>query len=320
MKKVCFVLPAYNEEAGISAFHSELTKEASLHEYEYTFVYVNDGSSDSTPEILHKLRENDQRISILNFSRNFGHEMAITAGLDFAAKMNVDAVCIMDTDLQDPPSVALAMINKWSDGADVVYAQRRKRSSESLLRKTLSHGFYWVLSMLAESNIPPHTSDFRVIDKKVLSAAVQYRERGRYIRGIISDAGFTQEAYLFDRAERYAGESHYNLKGLTHLAFEAIFGFSTAPLRFISKVGITVSILALLYGSFAIAQKFLMPELVRLPGYTFLIVAMLGLAGIQMLMLGAIASYVGRIFKEVQQRPLYLLDSVSHSPHGDVSD
>lgn len=314
MKKVSFVLPLYNEQEVIEVFHSTLLAECELHEYEYNFIYVNDGSTDSSLEKLLEIRALDGRVTVLNFSRNFGHEMAITAGLDFANEMNVDAVCIMDTDLQDPPHVALSMIERWNEGVDVVYAQRRRRSSESIIRKTLSHGFYWMLTAIAESNIPPHTSDFRVIDSKVLKSVVKYREQSRYIRGIISDTGYTQEAYLFDRAERYAGESHYNLKKLVSLAFEAIFGFSTAPLRLISKVGLFISMLALLYGGFAVFQKFFMPEIVRLPGYTFLIVVILGLSGVQMLMLGAISSYVGRIFREVQGRPLYLMESISHTP------
>lgn len=313
MKKIAFILPFYNESAVIEMFHVELAKEVDKRsDLEVEFIYVNDGSSDDGYEKVLSLRESDPRITVINFSKNYGHEVANTAGLDMAHETEADAVIIMDTDLQDPPEVAMGMVKLWEEGIDVIYGQRRKRHNESKFSRFRARGFYWLLTKLAETEIPPNTSDFRVLDKRVVASVVQYRESDRFLRGIISHVGFTQEPYLFDRADRAAGETHYNFGSLFKLAKTAIFGFSTYPLKAITRIGAFVSLLSVLYGFFAIGQKIVNPNTV-LPGWTFMLVAMLFLGGLQMVMLGIMGHYVGSTYQEVLRRPLYIVESVARN-------
>lgn len=316
-KKVAFVLPFYNEEEVIELFHGELAKAAaSRPDLTFEFIYVNDGSSDASPAKVLGLRAKDPRVTVLNFAKNYGHEVAATAGLDFAHEVAADAVVLMDTDLQDPPAVAMEMLARWEQGIDVVYGQRRTRN-DSLFKKQSARGFYWLLTRLSETEIPPNTSNFRVMDKRVLAAVVLYREQDRFLRGIVSHVGFNQEPYLFDRPERAAGETHYTMKHMLTLAKTAIFGFSTYPLKAITRVGALIAFLAVLYGFFAIGLRVFFPELV-LPGWTFIVVAMMFLSGIQMFMLGVIGHYVGRTYNEALSRPLYIMESIART--GDLRE
>lgn len=320
MKKIAFVLPCYNETEVLPLFHAALMEavDSRSKDFSFEFIYVNDGSSDGTHEMLLKMRESDPRITVLSFSKNYGHEIAATAGLDLAHESEADATVLMDTDLQDPPAVAMAMLEKWESGIDVVYGQRRTRNDSQFKTRTASV-FYWLLTRLSETEIPPQTSNFRVLDRRALTAVVKYRESDRFLRGIVSHIGFNQEPYLFDRPERAAGTTHYTLRHMVTLAKTAIFGFSTYPLKAITRVGAVLAALAFFYAFFAIGLKIFQPETV-LPGWTFIVVAMLFLGGVQMFMLGIMGHYVGRTYTEVLGRPLYIVESIARTRSARTSE
>ena len=304
------MLPVYNERSSLPAFHTELTRVfPDSTTWAHEFVYVNDGSTDGSLEMLAELRAADPRVTVVNLARNFGHQTAVTVGLDLAHEADVDAVVIMDTDLQDPPTVAQEMLARWAEGPDVVYGQRRTRQ-DTAFKRTTANTFYWLLQKLADTRIPRNTGDFRVLGRRVLAEVVRYREHDRYLRGIVAQVGFHQEAHLFDRDERYAGDSHYPLRKMIALAAAGIFGFSTFPLRVITRLGIYLSIAALLYGSYVVLHKLLDPAF-AVPGWTMIMSALMLFSGAQLLSLGMIGSYVGRTYLEVLDRPLYSIESVS---------
>ena len=233
---VAYVLPVHNEAAGIRAFHEALvTATEKRPDLDFEFVYVDDGSRDESLELLLGLREADQRVTVIALARNFGHQIAVTAGLDAAAGR--DAVVIMDTDLQDPPEVSLQLIETWESGADVAYAQRRTRR-DSPFKKGTAFAFYWLLTKLASIDIPRNVGDFRLMDRRVVAEVIRYREHDRFLRGIVAHVGFRQEAVPFDRDPRYAGSSSYPLRTMLKLAADGILGFSTFPLRLISRLGL----------------------------------------------------------------------------------
>ena len=310
-KHVAYILPVYNEAAGIETFHKELVAAtAARPDLQFEFVYVNDGSRDGSIEHLLAMRAQDSRVTVLSFARNFGHQIAVTAGLDYAHEAGADAVVIMDTDLQDPPTVSLQMVERWESGADVVYAQRRTRK-DTFFKKATAGAFYYLLDRMAETHIPQNVGDFRLIDKRALDVVVQYREHNRFLRGIVANIGFKQEALLFDRDARFAGESKYPLSKMLRLAADGILGFSTFPLKAISRVGITISVLSVLAGLYAIGVRLLFPSH-AVAGWAFLGVGMFFLGGIQLIMIGVIGSYVGRTYVEVLNRPLYSLALVAN--------
>jgi dolichol-phosphate mannosyltransferase len=314
-RRVVYVLPVYNEAHGLRAFHAALlAATAQRPDLAFEFVYVDDGSRDDSLEQLLAMRAIDPRFTVLGLARNFGHQVAVTAGLDAAHGADADAVVIMDTDLQDPPAVSLELIARWEAGADVVYAQRRTRQDTAFKRSTAA-GFYWLLDKMAETPIPRDVGDFRLMDRRVVNEVVKYREHNRYLRGIVSQVGFRQEAYLFDRDGRFAGESHYPLKKMMRLAADGIMGFSTQPLRVISHLGISISGLSVLGILYVLGVRLFDPSS-SVPGWAFLAVAMFFLGGVQLIVLGVIGSYVGRTYVEVLDRPLY---SVAVAARGDVA-
>jgi glycosyltransferase involved in cell wall biosynthesis len=302
-RTVSFVLPVYNEEQGIEAFHAELAKAtARRSDLSFEFVYVNDGSRDRSLDLLQKLAIEDSRIRVLDLSRNFGHQLALTAGVDHAGG---DAVIVMDTDLQDPPDVAMELIDAWEKGAEIVYAQRRSRC-DPLFKRFTAWLYYRLLQTFAEIDIPRDTGDFRLMDRRAADALRLHRERNRFVRGMVAALGFTQVGVPFDRNERATGKTSYPLPKMLRLAADGITSFSTAPLRWISRLGflgVGLSFIGIVY---AVARKLILPE-ATVPGWTLLVVVVLFMAGVQMLSLGVIGSYVGRIYSEVQNRPLYLL-------------
>lgn len=302
--KIAYVLPVYNEADNIAVFHGALI-EATLEraDVDFEFVYVDDGSRDASLEKLLELRQADSRVTVLSFSRNYGHQIAVTAGLD--ATTDADAVIIMDTDLQDPPSVSIEMISMWEDGVDVVYAQRRSRQ-DSLFKRATAYLFYWVLDRLASIEIPRNVGDFRLMDRKVALEVARYREHGRFLRGIVSHVGFRQEALLFDRDPRHAGETGYPLRKMIAFAANGILGFSTAPLRWISRLGFFISAVSILLAVYVLWVRLFMPQQ-AVPGWAFLGVGMFLLSGLQLIMMGVIGSYLGRVYVETQDRPLYSL-------------
>ena len=299
--RIAFVLPVYNEAAGIAVFHETLARTVEqLHAHELVFVYVDDGSSDASLTELLRLREGDPRISVIGLSRNFGHQMAVTAGLD---AVDADAVIIMDTDLQDPPAVCLELVERWQEGADVVYAQRRTRD-DTLFKKTSADVFYRLLARASSIEIPRNTGDFRLMDRKVVDEIARYREHNRFLRGLVSYVGFRQEAVLFDRDRRYAGSTGYPLKKMIRFAGDGIFSFSTLPLTVISRVGFVFSFLSVIGAVYALVVRIATPEN-AVPGWAFLAIVLLLIGGIQITMLGILGGYLGRVYKEVQNRPLY---------------
>ena len=306
MPTISFALPVYNEEEGIEAFHAELQRVTSARrDLDYEFVYVNDGSKDSSLARLQRLQQDDARIRIVDFSRNFGHQMAITAAIEHARG---DAVVVMDTDLQDPPSVALELISVWERGADVVYAQRRTRTDRPSKRLT-AFLYYRSLRYFAGVEIPPDTGDFRLMSRRVVEVFLRHRERNRFVRGLVASLGFRQEAVLFDRGARYAGMTNYPFSKMVKLAADGITSFSTIPLKFITRLGFVSVLIALLGIAYAVVLRLFFPNVV-LPGFSLTLVAILFMGGVQMLSLGVIGSYVGRIYSEVQERPLYVVRGV----------
>ncbi|MBA2948974.1 glycosyltransferase family 2 protein [Streptomyces himalayensis] len=314
---ISYVLPVYNEQDGITAFHTELTAAlAQRPELDYELVYVNDGSADGSLGILKDLAKNDERVRVVDFARNFGHQIAITAGLDIAEG---DAVIVMDTDLQDPPRVSLELVDAWREGAEIVHARRRTRQDSAFKRATASL-YYRVLRSCAEVDIPLDTGDFRLIDRRVADELRRYRERSRFVRGIIASMGFTQTEVKFDRDERFAGETKYPLKKMAKLAIDGVTSFSTVPLKMITRLGFLVLALSLLGILYALGMKFFRPD-ITVSGWTMLMCVVLFLGGTQMLSLGVLGTYVGRIYSEAQGRPLYLVREVTGGrPQGERGD
>ncbi|MDO9398168.1 MAG: glycosyltransferase family 2 protein, partial [Herbiconiux sp.] len=249
------------------------------------------------------LRGEDDRVTVLSFSRNFGHQVAVTAGLD--ACSDADAVIVMDTDLQDPPQVSIEMLELWEGGVDVVFAQRRSRQ-DSRFKRATAFGFYWVLDRMADIEIPRNVGDFRLMDRKVVAEVSRYREQDRFLRGIVAHVGFRQEALLFDRDPRFAGETGYPLRKMIRFAASGIVGFSTAPLRWISRLGFAISAFSVLLAIYVLGVRVFRPE-ESVPGWAFLGVGMFLLSGLQLIMMGVIGSYLGRVYVEAQDRPLYSL-------------
>lgn len=310
-RRIAYVLPVYNEEENIAVFHAALVEAtAQRPDLDFEFVYVDDGSRDASLERLVELRAQDSRVTVVQFSRNYGHQLAVTAGLDlFADGVSADAVIVMDTDLQDPPRVSMEMIQRWEEGVEVVYAQRRTRKDTPFKRAT-AWGFYWALDRLASIEIPRNVGDFRLMDAKVVAEVSRYREHDRFLRGIVAHVGFRQEALLFDRDERFAGETGYPLKKMLSFAASGILGFSTTPLKMISRLGYAISLLSVLLAAYVLFVRLFRPD-DSVPGWAFLGVGMFMLAGIQLVMMGVIGSYLGRVYVETQDRPLYTLVMVA---------
>ncbi|MFW6773714.1 glycosyltransferase family 2 protein [Nocardioides sp. CPCC 205120] len=312
-RRLAYVLPVYDEAEVVETFHRTLSETvAQRPDLDVEFVYVDDGSSDDSLDRLLALREADDRVTVIALSRNFGHQLAVTAGLD--AVGDADAVVVMDTDLQDPPRVSLELVERWEAGADVVYAQRRTRQDTRFKRLT-AWAFYKLLARMADVDIPRDTGDFRLMDARVVAEIGRYREHGRFLRGIVAHVGFRQEAVLFDRDERFAGSTGYPLRAMISFASHGILGFSTAPLRLISKLGVLISALSLVVAGYVLYVRLVTPE-EAVPGWAFLGAGMFLLSGLQLIMMGVIGSYLGRVYVETQDRPLYSLALVARGPRG----
>lgn len=301
-RHVAYVLPVFDEEENIDLFHTTLVEATRCRpDLDFEFVYVDDGSRDASLDCLLALRERDDRVTVVSLSRNFGHQIAVTAGLDLVD--GADAVIVMDTDLQDPPRVSVEMLSMWESGVDVVYAQRRSRKDTRPKRFT-AYVFYWLLGRLASIDIPRNTGDFRLMDRRVVSEVNRYREQDRFLRGIVAHVGFRQEALVFDRDPRHAGKSGYPWRKMMQFAASGIFGFSTFPLRMISRLGVLISSISVMLAVYVFAVRVFTPEN-AVPGWAFLGVGMFLLSGLQLIMMGVIGSYLGRVYVETQDRPLY---------------
>lgn len=303
---ISFIFPIFNEVDNIDLLYGTVSNLIDEHnQYLYEMVFVNDGSSDLSLQKLAGIQQKDKRVIIINFARNFGHQIAVTAGLDYAKG---DAVIIMDSDMQDPPKVSFDLIKKWEEGYEVVYAQRRTRK-DSLFKKITADLFYRSLEKLADIHIPRNTGDFRLIDRKVVDQIKRFKEHNRFLRGMVSYVGFKQAAVQFDRDQRHAGETGYPLKKMIKFAADGIFSFSTAPLRFIRNIGFTIAGLAFLGIIYALIMKIFFPA-VTIEGWTFIVISILLMGGIQLIMLGVLGSYIGRIYTEAQGRPLYIISEI----------
>ena len=304
MKKlVSYVVPFYFDQGNVRALYDSFANTTSQtkysKKYDYEFIFVNDGSTDNTLTELYEIANDDYRVTIINLARNYGHQIAVTAGLD---AVKGDATIIMDSDLQDPPRVSLELIDRWEEGYDVVYAQRRTRK-DVFLKKISADIYYRLLHTMADIDIPRNTGDFRLIDRKIVEELKKYKEHNRYLRGLVSYIGFKQVAVLFDRDERYAGESGYSFKRLMQLAKDGIFGFSSMPLKMISRLGFVIAASSAIAIIYAIWYK-LSPGAV-VEGWAFIVISIFFIGGVQLVMLGVLGSYIGRIYTEVQNRPLY---------------
>lgn len=308
MKQITILIPAYNEEEVLySLYHRLVTVFDSITDYSFEVLFVNDGSKDNTLNIIRELREADRRISYVNLSRNFGKETAMIAGLDYAQG---NAVIILDADLQDPPELIPEMITYWEAGYDDVFAKRRSRSGETWIKKFTAKTFYKLLKKTTRIPIQENTGDFRLLDRRCVEALKQMRETQRYTKGMFSWIGYNKKEILFDRDPRAAGETKWNYIKLVDLAIEGITSFTTAPLRFSALFGFTISIFAFLYMIWIITKTLLYGETVS--GYPSIMTVILFLGGIQLLSIGIIGEYLGRIFNETKKRPLYFVEEYNN--------
>lgn len=304
MKKVSLLIPAYNEEETLALLYNELNKVLDdIYNYEFEILFVNDGSSDNTLNILRNLQQRDNRVNYISFSRNFGKETAMAAGLDYVTG---DAVVILDADLQDPPELIKDMIVYWEEGYDDVYAKRRSREGETWLKKFTSRTFYRLLQKMTKIPIQEDTGDFRLLDRRAIESLKKIREKQRYTKGMFSWIGFNKKEILFDRKPRAAGETKWNYLKLFNLALEGVTSFTTFPLRISTILGILVSIFSMVYMFVILIKSIIWKDPVQ--GYPSMMVTILFLGGVQLISLGIIGEYIGRIFNETKYRPLYIID------------
>lgn len=307
------IIPSYNEEDVIEPFYHKMAAVLDTLLIDTEIVFINDGSTDSTLDKLRQLKESDPRIIIVDLSRNFGKEIAMTAGLDYSKG---DAVVIIDADLQDPPELIPQLIEKWQAGYDVVYAKRISREGESTLKKLTSKAFYRILNRLSRIPIPEDTGDFRLMSRRAVNALNSLRERNRYMKGLFAWIGYPQTAVLYHRDTRYAGNSKWNYFALWDLALEGITSFTAVPLKLSTYMGLLTATGAFLYGVWIIIKTLTFGDPVA--GFPTIMVIVLFLGGIQLLALGIIGEYLGRIFSESKQRPLYLLNHLYQKESSEV--
>ncbi|MFO1067146.1 MAG: glycosyltransferase family 2 protein [Geminicoccaceae bacterium] len=297
------VVPFFNEETVLEEFHRRVSAVLAGLGMEAELVFVDDGSRDSSVAVLERLKQTDPRIGILQLSRNFGKEVALTAGLDHARG---DAVIVIDADLQDPPELIPDLVAKWREGYDVVYAQRIVRRGETWLKKATARGFYRLMTFFGDVALPENVGDFRLLSRRATNAVCSLRERHRFMKGVFTWIGYRQVAVPFDRDPRHSGVTKWNYGRLIKLAIEGLTSFTIAPLRFATYIGLIAAILAFLYGVEIVLYTLLFGR--DLPGYPSLIVVVLMLGGLQLFAIGLIGEYIGRIFNETKNRPLYLID------------
>lgn len=313
--RLSVVVPAYNEQDVLAEFHRRLMPVLDAVGLAWEVVYVNDGSRDGTISVLTALADSDAHVVVLDLSRNFGKEIAMTAGLDWATG---DAVVIMDADLQDPPELIAEFVSVWrSSGVDVVYGKRRSRAGESGLKKMTAHLFYRLIQQVGRVRIPEDTGDFRLISRRTVLALRQLREQNRFMKGLFAWIGFKQFAVLYDRDPRHAGKTKFNYWRLWNFAIEGITSFTTAPLRVATYLGLLVAAFAFVYGVWIIVDTLVHGNSVA--GYPSLIVVVLFLGGVQLAFIGVLGEYVGRMFEESKRRPLYLIQQrIGHGLGGDA--
>ena len=302
------ISPAYNEAENLDELYSRILNATENLNLEIEIIYVNDGSNDNTIEVINRQSENDGRITVIDLSRNFGKEIALTAGLDHASG---DAVIVIDSDLQDPPEVIPQLVEKWRDGNDVVNAKRIKRKGEGLLKKITSYTYYRLLFHLSDIKIPMDTGDFRLLNRNALNAVLKLREKHRYMKGLFAWVGFKQQEIQYEREARYKGKTKWSFFGLFNLAFDGLTSFSILPLRLASTVGFLSALFGFFYGVTIVIKKIFFHEPVV--GFTSLVVLVTFFGGIQLLSIGIIGEYIGRIFNETKNRHLYIVKNIKES-------
>ncbi|HBN08264.1 MAG TPA: glycosyltransferase [Cyanobacteria bacterium UBA8530] len=302
---VSIIAPIYNEEAIIEELHRRLTPVLEGMMRPFEVILVNDGSRDRSLEMMLSLSQRDPRYKVINFSRNFGHQIAITAGMDYA---NGDAVVIIDADLQDPPEVIPRLVAKWQEGFDIVYAVREKRKGETFFKKMTASMFYRTLKRITNVDIPVDTGDFRLMSRRALEKLKTIRERHRFVRGLVSWIGFPQTGVSFVREERFAGETKYPLRKMLKFAFDGITSFSFLPLQLATYMGFLVSGFAFLGILLVVLMKIFTNATIT--GWSSTMAAVLFMGGVQLITIGIIGEYIGRIYDEVKQRPLYIVQDL----------
>jgi len=303
MSRLTVVVPAYNEAAVLPVFHARLRRVLDELLLSCDVLYVDDGSTDATWELISDLATGDARVGAIKLSRNFGKEAALTAGLDH---VDADAAIVIDADLQDPPELIPALVERWREGYDVVYATRNSRQGETGLKRFTSALFYRSMEKVSDIHVPRDTGDFRLLSRRALEALRQLRERQRFMKGLFTWIGYRQTAVHYLREPRQAGASKWNYWRLLQLAIEGFTSFSTAPLRLATWTGVLASLLAFLFGLWVLGKALLFGDPVR--GYPSLMVVILFMGGVQLLALGVIGEYLGRNYAESKQRPLYFIE------------
>ena len=299
---LAIVIAAYNEAQALPAMHARLVAVLDSLALRSSVLYVDDGSRDGTWQVLQSLAAGDARVQLLRLSRNFGKELALTAGLDRA---DADAVVVLDADGQDPPELIPALVEKWQQGFDVVYGTRTSRDGESWFKKATAKCFYRVINSLSDTAIPADTGDFRLMSRRVVGSLQDLRERHRFMKGLFAWVGYPQASLPYQRQPRIAGKSKFNYWRLWNFALEGITGFSTAPLRVATYLGLGTALLAFAYGGWIITKTLLWGDPVQ--GWPTMMAVVLFLGGVQLMALGVIGEYLGRMYLEAKQRPLYLV-------------
>ncbi|WP_315112848.1 glycosyltransferase family 2 protein [Clostridium intestinale] len=303
-KLISIVVPMYYEEKVADECYKRLKKVMNDNNINYEFIFVNDGSKDRTFEILNKIAEEDNNTKIISFSRNFGHQIAVTAGVD---KAKGDAVVVIDADLQDPPELIPKMIDLWNEGYKVVYAKRKKRKGESFFKLFTAGMFYRILDKMTDIDIPLDTGDFRLMDRDVVNVLKTMKENNRFVRGMVSWVGFKQTPIEYERDERFAGETKYPLKKMIKFASDGIISFSAKPLKLMGSLGVFCVSISLIIFLYALIRK-LTNDVNVVSGWASIMTAVTFLGGVQLLSISVLGEYIGRIYDESKGRPLYIIE------------
>ncbi len=316
MQKISYIIPCFNEADVLPEFHRRLSAVAGgLPSYAFEFLFINDGSVDATPDILNSFAAADPRVKVLHFARNRGHQAAITAGMDFSIG---DIVVVIDADLQDPPELITEILGKFNEGYHIVHMQRRSRQGERGLKLATAWSFYKLMRWLTGDNIVENSGDFRAFSRPVLRAVQGFREEHRFMRGIFASLGFRQCVLRYDRDPRYAGRTKYTIGSMVRLALNAVLSFSSAPIKVITWFALFSWLVSLIYLVMALVDHFVYRITVQ--GWTSIIILLTFFSGVIIFCLGIIASYVGRIFEQGQQRPLYWLSDVRNIDFDEVNN
>lgn len=314
---ISVIVPVYRSERILPTTYERLTSVLeALPGFTHEIVFVNDGSPDDALSVLRTIAEKDDRVKVVSLSRNFGHQIAITAGLDVAGG---DVVVIIDDDLQDPPEVIAGMVQKWREGYKVVYGVRSERKGESAFKLWTASAFYRMLRRLSDTPLPLDSGDFRLMDRDVVTALRRMREESRYMRGMVSWVGFSQCALPYSRDARFEGESSYTLGKMLKLALDGILSFSSRPLAVSTQFGGLVTFVSFALGIALIIQRLFFPSSIAVPGWTSVILAVLFMGGVQLVSIGVLGAYIGRVFYETKRRPLYFVAEAINTAAPDPS-